>query len=423
MKTAKEMVSLPFVETRHRSSGIPFCPSAIGGALCALLAFSPVQLPAASFDCGKAITQIEKRICSDLELSSLDEKLAAAYKRALDVSADKESLRRQQRKWVGARDACSDADCLRAAYLVHIAHFRDTAKKPPSQSNTLRLKTAVAASTVIRYPPYTDAWELKVPLSQNVDLLPRIRSARLENGDVMLGFVPPTKSVNRRSIAGISSANLAWLTFFSRQTATVDQTTAAIRLEDGSLVRSLKQSRSESNYPGAAELEDGTYVVSSRDVSHDCYKGPARSTLKRYQSRPRKDANLRPKLLATKVVFLVLDEPVAWSGAGYHLCDEADKKLFIRVVALQGNVIPLDDGGFLIVDENVGWVFRFNADLSTRTSLLGKKLFAFDLEPSMGPLFIDKVTGKSYLNEQGNVQMQRVLDDLYDFLIRLKGEK
>ncbi len=33
------------------------------------------QLQAASFDCGKAGTKVEKLICADAELSKLDEKL------------------------------------------------------------------------------------------------------------------------------------------------------------------------------------------------------------------------------------------------------------------------------------------------------------------------------------------------------------
>lgn len=38
---------------------------------------------AASFDCGKAASQMERLICSDSQLSKSDEDLAASYSRAL----------------------------------------------------------------------------------------------------------------------------------------------------------------------------------------------------------------------------------------------------------------------------------------------------------------------------------------------------
>lgn len=39
-----------------------------------------IEAQAASFDCDKAATKIEKMICSDKELGSLDEDLLKAYK-------------------------------------------------------------------------------------------------------------------------------------------------------------------------------------------------------------------------------------------------------------------------------------------------------------------------------------------------------
>ncbi len=48
---------------------------------CLLLASAAA--PAASFDCAKASAKVEKAICADQELSSLDERMAAAYKKQL----------------------------------------------------------------------------------------------------------------------------------------------------------------------------------------------------------------------------------------------------------------------------------------------------------------------------------------------------
>lgn len=54
-----------------------------------------------SFDCAKASTPVERLICQDVELSSLDSQMANSYRMVLkDASAErKEIIRRQQAEW------------------------------------------------------------------------------------------------------------------------------------------------------------------------------------------------------------------------------------------------------------------------------------------------------------------------------------
>ena len=53
---------------------------------------------AASFDCGKTSTAVEKMICADAELSKLDEKMAAAYAEALQTDEKQAASIRQAQK-------------------------------------------------------------------------------------------------------------------------------------------------------------------------------------------------------------------------------------------------------------------------------------------------------------------------------------
>jgi uncharacterized protein YecT (DUF1311 family) len=70
-----------------------------------------------SFDCAKASTGPERLICSNKELSEADVKLAQAYKVAANTSSDKDVLRNAQNAWrKNERDACSDVNCMLAAY-------------------------------------------------------------------------------------------------------------------------------------------------------------------------------------------------------------------------------------------------------------------------------------------------------------------
>lgn len=78
---------------------------------------------AASFECTKAKSKTEKLICSDAEVSALDEALSAAYKRAYERVEDKSGLRQTQRDWLSsyALTGCSIASCLKSEISERIA--------------------------------------------------------------------------------------------------------------------------------------------------------------------------------------------------------------------------------------------------------------------------------------------------------------
>lgn len=71
---------------------------------------------AASFDCAKAQTEVEKTICANVELTKLDEELAVAYKAALKDQKQAEFVRQTQKLWMAERNYCQDVDCLKTAY-------------------------------------------------------------------------------------------------------------------------------------------------------------------------------------------------------------------------------------------------------------------------------------------------------------------
>jgi len=97
-------------------------------ASCLLLA-APLAR-AASFDCRKAASPAEKTLCSDAELSTLDDELASAYRAALGASADPAGVKASQLQWMKKREACADAPCLRTAYQGRIAELRALPASP-----------------------------------------------------------------------------------------------------------------------------------------------------------------------------------------------------------------------------------------------------------------------------------------------------
>ncbi|MBT3217972.1 MAG: DUF1311 domain-containing protein [Proteobacteria bacterium] len=62
---------------------------------------------AASFDCAKAATPVEKLVCDSPELSQLDDDLGANYRGLLDATEkdERHPIRSQQKEWLRFRDA------------------------------------------------------------------------------------------------------------------------------------------------------------------------------------------------------------------------------------------------------------------------------------------------------------------------------
>lgn len=96
------------------------------GLLVVVALLLPLHGYAASFDCTKAKTWAEKTVCSTKQLSSLDELLAASFKKALASTDDKAALKTEQVAWlIAERDVCIDVACLKAAYTSRLAALNE----------------------------------------------------------------------------------------------------------------------------------------------------------------------------------------------------------------------------------------------------------------------------------------------------------
>lgn len=76
---------------------------------------------AASFHCDGALKPLQRLICGDSVVSSLDYRLHALYSVAQFVAQPADRLRATQQDWLaGVRDQCADSACLSAAYRERI---------------------------------------------------------------------------------------------------------------------------------------------------------------------------------------------------------------------------------------------------------------------------------------------------------------
>ncbi|WP_273826163.1 lysozyme inhibitor LprI family protein [Pseudomonas asplenii] len=102
---------------------------------------------AASFDCQKASTAVEKAICASPELSGLDGALGAYYSKAMATLAPEagEALRNDQRTWLQARNACAAAPDKLAACLQPLLSQRVVEVGKRVQPDTAALDALIAS--------------------------------------------------------------------------------------------------------------------------------------------------------------------------------------------------------------------------------------------------------------------------------------
>lgn len=109
---------------------------------------------AASFDCAKASTAVEKMICADAELSRLDEEMQTVHSQAYQYTADPVGFRAEQRQWLKTRDTCKDADCVAQAYRPRLGVLRSLLQAPKPCFRLLKRKWPEVASG--HYPVCVD---------------------------------------------------------------------------------------------------------------------------------------------------------------------------------------------------------------------------------------------------------------------------
>ena len=81
-------------------------------------------------DCSKAAAPVEKQICADPSLVTLDQEMGKLYRNAIQNTKDAAAWKADQRAWLGERDQCTDAGCLRSAYQERLVILRTAEPHP-----------------------------------------------------------------------------------------------------------------------------------------------------------------------------------------------------------------------------------------------------------------------------------------------------
>lgn len=108
--------------------------------LAVMIALLSSPAAAASFDCAKAATTVEKIVCADKEISALDDELNKLYQQRLAVALDQQGMKSMQRNWLKSLgERCKDAECVKMDYDIQV----ETLKGPVSEEFSFNYKTPV----------------------------------------------------------------------------------------------------------------------------------------------------------------------------------------------------------------------------------------------------------------------------------------
>lgn len=108
-----------------------------------MMAFS-IDSYAASFDCAKGKSRAEILVCSDSELSSLDDDLAKIYSKAKSLASSPAEFKAQgEREWKKRETTCIDKQCLLAWYsqrrdqLLSVINAQTSTPQPPPPKSSV----------------------------------------------------------------------------------------------------------------------------------------------------------------------------------------------------------------------------------------------------------------------------------------------
>jgi len=376
----------------------------------------PIVAHAASFDCKKASTPVEKRICANTQLSNLDSTLDSAYRLVLRSDyPNKEEVRREQKAWLAERNRCNTDECIQFAYEARITKLEAIflLKKakvplpPPLPQNPPVPASLLGAKG--KYPPYPDIWGYYFPYGIS-------QVSYVSNGDVLVTHTKSIKSVQKRDGTCCDSFRQYGITqFFSAQTQRLPND------ERRQLRTAIRSAHIYYSANRTVRFSDGSILKRTGYVSGKCYPLSPAYTLELI------DPNGR--VLVEKYLFILHE-----SAVRPHVNKDPDCLLTNQPYLRRTNwpvpyLIPLWEDQVLILIESPALLVRFDKRLNTHSSLLNNRIFLIDKNEYEGIVknaqtMLKKKYGSIYPNPHNKFNYNQLIDDaVAKHLNSIRGRK
>jgi uncharacterized protein len=375
---------------------LPYLPPAwpalgrsILGLIATILLLSGI-CSAASFDCDRATTLVEKLICSEPGLSQLDEKLSKTYEEVLRATPDRAGLKREQNNWLReVRNLCRHSVCLEEEYRNRLAALEKLL------SVTMPSEKSAAKHEEVKYPPYPDIWDWHEPSTKAQPF----SMHRCENGDVLIEYIKTSDMTKEIQIKAV--------TFFSRKIFAGESATEAIKKAKAEMRRrdgtDLEKRLNPMDYtPTSSDGRWNIEYVVPYDLN--CYAGPNRYPFKLADTKTSRERMF--------TIFRLLDKQERFS---VHSCPYESRRIVkYRVKSVSGGFFFLEDNSFLFHVHETGDVIRFDNDLKSKSSLINNKFFL--IENDGGPSIMDRLTD----NLPDDLSAEEETKLLYQYLTNMR---
>ena len=327
---------------------------------------------AASFDCHKARTKVEKMVCSSPELSKLDGELGVIYSKALaDPTMLAGEVSKNQKGWLKwDRNLCGDIPCLKKEYHKQIAELQ----------NAIAVKFSAPEH---KYPPYPDVWQQMFPVS-NGERWDAYAFFKFLNGDYISFF---NKKSARQGDVYLGKS------FFGGETFGEKEMNAAfykLKVDVGPSI--------------SANLASHTQVsMRSLDyrMQHWCPQA-----LNNYYEITYQDGHKERKSL-----LYFLDKPKRTSINDHcGFVQEIQTSYVKKVSSLSESLVQLDGGGCLLIDSTHGVVIRFDSHFHTQSPWFKKHVIVVDTSE------LEKLGATQF----ETMNYQHMQDVVYAYLKKLK---
>ena len=221
-------------------------------------------------------------------------------------------------------------------------------------------KASAQSSDVYTESFYPEKWEWQ-PETYKAEGSSSINFYSLDNGDVLVSFVWSEES------GGTTENHHEYFTFFGGQKFTSLE--AAFITLEGHYSDEIRSRRRADSSSYATLLPNGKRV--------DIYSSSNPCARRLFSNIAVYDrANAEYKTHKTALLFFP-DTPFIYPKAdcGIRFTTEITKDV---VMINATDVVPLRDNTFLIADEELGVIFRFDENLDSRSNLIGNRLFAIN---------------------------------------------
>ena len=166
--------------------------------------FSSSIVYAVSFDCNKASRIIEKAICSDSELSILDDELSTTYKKAILVNPD---LKSSQLEWIKKNRLCENTSsvgqCLKNSYVERAKLINDelylARVKPSEPTNSVQQTQPVVPIQLTQPSPAPEALYPVLSAQQSEHEIELVEKLRLKDLEIERYLIDKSKVLSKAS--------------------------------------------------------------------------------------------------------------------------------------------------------------------------------------------------------------------------------